>query len=695
MEYFEQVCNNICIRLNEQQRLAVEHENGPALVLAGPGSGKTTVIICRLARLVIEKGINPRNIISLTFNRAAAYEMEQRFNTIFRSYCDCKIRFATLHAFSYSIVRWYQDYKGIRLELIEDTDRKKMKSDILKNLYHRINGRPVTEDGLSDIVNEICLVKNRAIPDVTNYNSKIKNFSAIYSEYEKFKKENRLLDFDDMLVYALAVLRNYPRLLDNYRSRYTYIQVDEGQDLSKIQFEIVKLLAEPLNNLFIVADDDQAIYAFRGSEPEYILDFGKNYKDPAIYLLEHNYRSTGNIVEFSSNFIRANKRRYEKKHRTTNEYKTDPYIVEVRNEKEEARFITDEVRCLLAQDNRGRKTIGVLYRNNISAILAAEMLERNGVGFNLQGKDNFFFNHWFLLDILALLNFSVAWDDASFVRLAHKLDSHITEKMIESAAKRDGGSILDRMLKFGELDADQKKSIKKLQKKIGKIAKMSPEAALEYIDENFRFLLNAKRQCERSGGSFGYVQSIFSILKSIAADFKTIDSFLPRITFLKELFANGTHDTRAPVTLSTVHGSKGLEYDHVYIIDLYDGEFPNLQSIEYADNGIDSLMEEERRLFFVGMTRAKETVCFVTPLHVAGSKTIRSQFIDEITDCLFKRTCAKIEKGKLIYHKKHGFGKVLEKIAEKDGKVLVRVDFEGDRRVLDLKFCVEKSLIEA
>ncbi len=696
LSFIEQIYRETKIKLNDQQKSAVLHEDGPALVLAGPGSGKTTVIICRLARLIMEKGIKPENIVSLTFNRAAAKEMEQRFNRVFGYNSECKVRFSTLHSFSYSIVRWYQKYKGLSLELIEGSKNKSRKSFILKDLYHKINDASMTDDELDNLIGEMGIIKNGMIRDVGSFNSKIKNFTNIYTAYERYKKDNKLLDFDDMLVYSLAILRRFPDLLNSYREKYVYMQVDEGQDMSRIQFEFVKLLAAPINNLFIVADDDQSIYGFRGAEPGYILDFKKNFEDTKIYFLEQNYRSTENIVEFSSNFIRTNKNRYDKNHKTSNRLQDDPKVVEVKNEKSQIQYILNEIMDLT---NHGRKpldtSIAVLFRNNLSAILLAEMMDREGIDFNLREKSSFFFSHWFMLDILAFMSFSLAqWDSESFLRIYYKTNCFISREMVDFALKSNNGSgILDKILKHDGLTRDQGHNIKRIKNEFRKMASMKPIKALEYIDSNFGFLLSSKRQCERIGSSFSLVQNIFSIMKIIAVDFDTIASFLARIKYIRELFEGGT-GKNALVTLSTVHASKGLEYDYVYMIDLYDGEFPNLQSIEYADNGIDSPMEEERRLFYVGLTRARKKVFFISPKIVIDSEVKRSKFIDEMETYAHSRILRHVEIGKTIQHKKYGLGTVLEKSLEDHENIVIKVDFRGKQRLLDLKACINNGVLE-
>ncbi|GAW32616.1 ATP-dependent helicase [Carboxydocella sp. JDF658] len=282
MHFFE-------VNLNHQQQQAATHGRGPALVLAGPGSGKTTVITVRIAFLIRELGVSPANILTLTFNRAAKLEMEQRFRRFSGSEIGYQVQFSTLHSFGNQVVRDYENLKGKRLKRIEgDEQAVENKRNILRKLYRELNGTNPGDEELENLINEIGLVKNKMLTSLSGINFSTPNFEGLYRTYEEYKKSNFYMDFDDMLTYAYAILKRYPDILNFYRNQYPYIQVDEGQDLSKIQFEILKLLIQPGNNLFIVADDDQSIYGFRGAEPGYILEMERQLPGCRIYKLEQN-----------------------------------------------------------------------------------------------------------------------------------------------------------------------------------------------------------------------------------------------------------------------------------------------------------------------------------------------------------------------------------------------------------------------
>ena len=341
MNFIDVIDEKYGIKLNEQQKQAIAHVKGPALVLSGPGSGKTTVIAARTAYLVMEIGVNPENILTLTFNRAARHEMEHRFTRVFGRDINKKAYFSTFHSFCNLLVRQYEKRQGRRFKRIEGSeDLNSNKREILRNIYLQINESNINDDQLEDLINEISLVKNKMLKDLNGINFKTRNFVHIFNAYEEYKRTNLFMDFDDMLTYAYAILNKCPDILMHYKNRYKYIQVDEGQDLSKIQFEILKMLVDPKDcNLFIVADDDQSIYGFRGAEPQYILEVEQKFEGCRLYRLEKNYRSTRNIVDVSSEFIRKNQKRYNKNHRTDNNFRSDPFIISAKDETDQQNLI--------------------------------------------------------------------------------------------------------------------------------------------------------------------------------------------------------------------------------------------------------------------------------------------------------------------------------------------------------------------
>lgn len=684
------------INLNEQQQRAVSHGNGPALVLAGPGSGKTTVITARTAFLVMDKGINPESILTLTFNRAARYEMERRFNRVYGSSIGAKVRFSTLHSFCNLVVRDYEKKQGKRLKRIEGEEEfVENKRGILKSLYYQINESRVNDDELEDLINEIGLVKNKMIKEFEGLSFKTRKFPLIYRAYEEYKKSNLLMDFDDMLTFAYGILIKCPDILSRYRNMFQYIQVDEGQDLSKIQFEVLKLLIGPdRKNLFIVADDDQSIYGFRGAEPRYIADMEEKLPDCRIYKLENNYRSSRNIVEISSHFIKTNKERYDKKHKTENSAKCDPRILPVHDEQEQLKAMMDVIKA--HSNERKDEEIAVLYRNNLSSIVIANALESNGIKFTIKQNKLFFFNHWVVQDILAFLRFALdPGDQESFARIYFKMNRFISKAMVEGAIENGNGNpVLDSILKSRDLKPFQQKGIADLKNEFRQLARMNTSRALAYIENDFNYFGNVKEYCENTGLSYDYLYGLFGILKTLAADFQTIPLFLLRLEELSQMLeGNQVSERKQAVTLSTIHSSKGLEYDCVLIVDLMEDEFPGKRAMELAKKHDNTILEEERRLFYVGMTRTREYLYLLYPETRNGSAAARSLFLDEVEKCINQRIRSEICVGLVVSHKHFGEGVVSAILEQKRGQTVLEVDFKGVRRKMDLKTCITNGLL--
>ena len=663
-------------------------------MLAGPGSGKTTVIVSRTAYLILELKIKSENILTMTFNKAAAIEMEKRFNNIFSGISDKKVHFSTFHSFCNSVVKDYEKMQGKYLSRIEgDEESKNNKRLILKEIYKNINGSQINDDELEGLINDIGVIKNKMIKNLQEFNTNIKNFSQIYKNYESYKRENLLMDFDDMLTFAYAILQRYPNILKRYTGKYTFIQVDEGQDLSKIQFEILKLLVgSEEKNIFLVADDDQSIYGFRGAEPEYILSMEKQFNGCSFYYLSNNYRSTANIVEISSSFIKNNTERYDKKHSTCNEYKHDPFIVKTKDQSVQYNFIVDKVKEHLRENN---STVALLYRNNISSIPLAEALDRNGINFNVKQNKVFFFNHWVVQDILAFLKFSQDQTDIdSFWRIYYKMNRYISKAMLEYALNVGyKNSIIDGILKNNDLETYRKMTLLNVKSEFKKLSKKKPFDALNYIEKDFNYFEYVKDYCDDTGLFYDYIYSLFGVLKVMALKCRKITDYLQRIEEVKELLENPTSGAR--LTMSTIHSSKGLEYDCVMMLDMVNSELPGESAIDlFREENKAELLEEERRLFYVGITRAKEYLYLIYPNFRNGFREERTIFIDEILDCIKMKSLNDITEGMIVNHKHFGEGVIAAILEENKGSIIVEVDFNGIRRKFDLIMCLEKGILK-
>ena len=364
------------MELSIEQKNAINHVEGPALILAVPGAGKTTVLIHRTVNLILNHKVSPERILSITFSRASARDMKERFIKNFKDISTIPIQFSTIHSFCFNLIREYAYMSRIKFTLIEEEKKQMNKYNLLKKIYLDINKEYITEEKLESLLNSIGYLKNMMlkVDDFVKHNKPdIDNFEAIYKTYEKYKRDNKLIDFDDMLTLSLEILHSNKYILDKYRAKYDFIQVDEGQDTSKIQMEIIKLLASPKNNLFIVADDDQSIYGFRGAFPKGLLNFQKYYPNGKLFFMEDNYRSSKNIVSVCNKFIKSNTMRYSKNIKTSNDYVEPINIIKVDSITHQYSKLIEELK------NNDLSKCCILYRNNLSSIGVMEILDRNQI----------------------------------------------------------------------------------------------------------------------------------------------------------------------------------------------------------------------------------------------------------------------------------------------------------------------------
>ncbi|EPR12804.1 ATP-dependent helicase [Ruminiclostridium papyrosolvens] len=681
--------------LSLEQREAVLTVKGPVLLIAGPGSGKTTVIVNRVYNL-IKSGVNPKSILTLTFNKAAQLEMERRFKKYYGSSIKEKVQFATLHSFCNRVVRDYERMKGQSLRRIEGMEEDINKKMLLKDMYHSIYNSKLNEDELDNLINEISYIKNKMIKNADDSFFSSKKFSKVYKTYEEYKKKNLMIDFDDMLTYAYSILSRYPQVLKEYKKQYNYIQVDEGQDLSNIQFAILKLLAGPDGNIFIVADDDQSIYRFRGAEPQYILDISHEFDNLRLFRLENNFRSSSNIVDLTSKFIMKNDKRYLKSHKTNNKKAEDPMILRAENESRQQDILLKKIEEVLKE--KKTKSIGVLYRNNLSSILVSDKLQRNGISFKIRQNTLFYFKHWLVQEVCAFLLFALdGCDTESFTKICFRMNRFISKTMLECSLQGEGSeNVIDRIIKSHDLKPFQLTAMRELKGEFASLAKKNPWSALEYIKNNFRYLESIKDYSAISGQSFDYLNRLYGILHGISIDCPTISSFLVRLQELEQIFMDGgyKHDSeKNQITLSTLHSSKGLEYDNVFMIDLINSEIPGDKVLENSEKIV---LEEERRLFYVGMTRARKKLYLLYPDTVNNEKVIPSIFVNEVVQLLQKDIIVNIGEGKFVSHAKFGRGVVvsIEQDPLADKNIIEIKFFKVGCRKFDLQLCLNNKLLK-
>ncbi|HOQ36424.1 MAG TPA: UvrD-helicase domain-containing protein [Acetivibrio sp.] len=682
------------IDLNPQQQEAVVNIEGPTLLLSVPGGGKTTVIVSRCANMVLNHGINPENILTLTFSRASAHDMKDRFYSVFGSDLSCNIQFSTIHSFCYSVIRDYTAANNRPFpQIIEGNDCPVNKIQILKQIYFEINGDYITEDILEDLQNSISFAKNMLYtPDkIEKMDVKIKNFVQIYNAYEKLKRDERYIDYDDMLTGTYQLFLKDAGVIDSLRKKYQYINVDESQDTSFVQHQIIRLLAYPRNNIFMVGDEDQSIYGFRAAFPEALLKFKETYPGAKILMMERNYRSTQNIVKAANNFIKQNKERYEKEMFTENETGDETVFKHVKDRNEQYAYLAS---VLKEQDNLSE--CAVLFRNNISAVALVDYLEDSGIPFYIRDTNIHFFNHWVVNDILAFIRLALnPHDMEAFEQIYYKTGAYLSKDMIEyvKVNQSHDKTVLDTLLDYPQMPKSTKEAVKSLIKHFETIEFLRPSLAIKFIEKEMGYQKYIGKASKEMGFSQESVSYIIDSLKTIASRVSSFNDFFERLSVLNAAMENAwMNRSKNAVVLSTIHSSKGLEFERVYMIDLVDGQFPTAKSISALEEGNRSLMEEEVRLFYVGITRAKKHLELITFSKTNNKNSSVSRFFHKLKLAQAKFLYSEISEGTLIKHIKFGPGVVIRIDEDKD---LIVIEFKGERvKLLSLRVCMEEGKIK-
>ena len=593
------------MKFTSQQVDAIKHFEGPALILAVPGSGKTTVLLNRILNLIKNHNIDSSEIISITFSKSQGIDMEKRFlaqNPEFRG----KITFKTIHAFCYEIVRNYMKLKNIKKTLIEGNNEFN-RILILKRVYYQKNYKKLSDEEINDFFSIYDYTKNKMY-DFEGYlrkNHFISNRSLmlkLYNLYDEIKIQNNFMDFNDLLILANEYISTDKKLLKALKNRYKFFQIDEGQDTSTLQFEIIRKIVFPENNVFIVADDDQSIYSFRGASPENLLNFKNIYPNSKIFFMDKNFRSTKNIIKISNKIIQGNKIRYEKYSKHTTEENSQIMLFKVKNSTIQARELVKRI-----FEINPNETIGVLYRNNISSLYVAEMLKNNDIDFFVKENKFDFYSNRILNDVKNILLFSEDTTDLEvFKRIYFKLNAYIKKDFITKLEyKPYNQCVLESLLDLDELKDFYLNKFTSLRNDFKRLKRMKMEDKIDCILYELGYGDYLDNFNEFSNLNYNL---IFDLIKYLSKDLKTFDEFIEKLDNLKELLKNAS-SSKSNISISTIHSAKGLEYDNVFIIDLIDGEFPQKSILNSFD---EKLLEEERRLFYVAMTRARKRLFLYT-----------------------------------------------------------------------------------
>lgn len=600
------------MKLNPDQLKASRHESGPALVLAVPGSGKTTVIVNRIKYLIEEKGVSPYKVLAITFAKSQQLDMQRRILEALDENYSKEVSVLTIHALSYKIIREYERYKKTKYTLLDVEDAPRSR-DILRKIYIQKLKTYPSEEEIDQIQSILGYIKNTN-EDYIDADGPFE-YKVVVDDFEAYKKKKHLIDFDDMLIMANDLLEKDRHIISKFKDKYEYILLDEGQDTSLIQFMILDKLINTDKNFFVVADDDQSIYKFRGACPERILNFEKYYKGAELYRLSENYRSTPSIINASNRLIKNNKLRYTKELSTSNSDKTPVNIKLFGKDLDEYRYIAKYLKS-------ASETVAILYRNNISQIPLAEFLERYLISFTSYDKKDRFFTHWIIDDIFDIYNFSLNMNDAAlFRKIYYKIKGYLSKDDISGLYALTDIDVLKALYSSESIQSYKKDYILQLMKDFKALRKMKPSNIIDYIvnDMNYRGYLRSKGRDKSE--SFNKLLTMIYFLKEIALYTKSMDELKLRLNVLRNKIYS---QNESNVILSTIHGAKGLEFDTVFLVDIVDDEIPG------SNNASDVELEEERRIFYVGMTRAKKNLNICAFKERNNTDYEISQFIEEI-----------------------------------------------------------------
>ncbi len=609
-------------KLNDNQLTAVKNVEGPVLLLAVPGSGKTTVLVTRLGYMLLCKNINPSNILTLTYTVAATKDMKKRFETFFGTDLGSGLEFRTINGICAKIIKRCENMLGKKAFELETDERvlSKVVTDILVGVMDEYPNESDVKKArtLMTYCKNMCLSSN----DITKLGKEEDiDLLPVYEKYNRYLKDNRKMDYDDQMIYAYSILKSYPDILAYYKNVYRYICVDEAQDTSKIQHMIINLLSGDSRNLFMVGDEDQSIYGFRAAYPEALLNFDKDHPNAKVLVMDQNYRSNSKIINVADKFIQHNKARHEK------------HIIPTRDEGNDVKYIDLKTRlgqypylATVAKDC-DRET-AILYRDNDSILPLVDLLDRKNIPYRIKSIDMGFFTNRIVTDIISFINFSKdPYDTDLFMKLYYKCNTFLRKpdaELICAYSKKRHISVLDAVSKIPGLKKPVVDCCKSIQTYLKCINGQDPRKAISTIERS----LGYDRYLERASLDGN---KLF-ILKALAVQEDNTDSFLDRLEYLRELLNSPAKvPAGCNLILSTIHSSKGLEYDRVFIIDACDNILPPKAALENSPEAR-KLLEEERRLFYVGMTRAKNELMIFT------YKDACSSFMRELKNPVLKRT---------------------------------------------------------
>lgn len=614
------------MKLNRGQDEAIKHGNGPCMVLSPPGSGKTLIVTERTRYLIEESGVRPDQILVITFTRYAAREMKERFErlTAGKNY---PVTFGTFHSIFYGILKCAY---GIGANnLMSEKESSVLLQEVLDQTD--IESTPEVEDEeelVRELLREVGMVKN-GLCHLKDFHSKYltqDEFAEVFRSYEHQKKELKKFDFDDMLVQCYALFRKKPEILQGWQKRFQYILIDEFQDINRVQYEVIRMLAAPRYNLFVVGDDDQSIYGFRGAKPELMLYMKQEFPSLRTISLTVNYRSTEFITGAAARVILHNDTRFYKRVQSFRGRGQNVHVQEVLDEQEEAQYVTEEIQKKLDQGIKPGE-IAVLFRAAVQARMISEILSEHRIPFEMRDYVTNFYRHFIVKDMMAYLQLAAGKRDRSlFLTICNRPLRYLARNSMEN-----------RQVNFEELrkfycDKDWMLDIiDQFDVDVRMMKNMAPYAAIQYIRKKIGYDDFLKEYAEKHQISWKQLMDVMAELEERSKNFKSYDEWEIHIAkYTQELEEQQAKarkikgERENKVQLMTIHSAKGLEFEDVFVIHANEGEIPH-QKAEKKDE-----IEEERRLFYVALTRAKNNLCISYITQKNGNSIKPSRFVEEL-----------------------------------------------------------------
>lgn len=614
------------MKLNRGQDEAIKHGNGPCMVLAPPGSGKTLIVTERTRYLIEESGVRPDQILVITFTRYAAREMKERFErlTAGKNY---PVTFGTFHSIFYGILKCAY---GIGANnLMSEKESSVLLQEVLDQTD--IESTPEVEDEeelVRELLREVGMVKN-GLYHLKDFHSKYltqDEFAEVFRSYEHQKKELKKFDFDDMLVQCYALFRKKPEILQGWQKRFQYILIDEFQDINRVQYEVIRMLAAPRYNLFVVGDDDQSIYGFRGAKPELMLYMKQEFPALRTISLTVNYRSTEFITGAAARVILHNDTRFYKRVQSFRGRGQNVHVQEVLDEQEEAQYVTEEIQKKLDQGIKPGE-IAVLFRTAVQARMISEILSEHRIPFEMRDYVTNFYRHFIVKDMMAYLQLAAGKRDRSlFLTICNRPLRYLARNSMEN-----------RQVNFEDLrkfycDKDWMLDIiDQFDVDVRMMKNMAPYAAIQYIRKKIGYDDFLKEYAEKHQIPWKQLMDVMAELEERSKNFKSYDEWEIHIAkYTQELEEQQAKarkikgERENKVQLMTIHSAKGLEFEDVFVIHANEGEIPH-QKAEKKEE-----IEEERRLFYVALTRAKNNLCISYITQKNGNSIKPSRFVEEL-----------------------------------------------------------------